>query len=151
MIRIFFSTFQQKWHPFILVWKTIKFNRKYSQTEYGLHRNVERRHIKRFKEYFCSLLPVSTRVQGGLRQQHRMFLWKGLQLVVAVDVVPYSFHIIPVSDNTMFHRVADAKQPSVLFRLWPHEQITFQGTGHHPHMLRSSNTIINQSDLVSID
>lgn len=41
-------------------------------------------------------------------------LREGLQLVLGVDVLPDALHVIPVSDHTMLHGVADGQQPPVL-------------------------------------
>lgn len=57
----------------------------------------------------------------------------------AVNVRPDSLHVIPVGDDSVFHRVSDAEQPSMVFGFWSHKQVAFQRASHDADMLRPSH------------
>jgi hypothetical protein len=54
---------------------------------------------------------------------------------LTVNVIPNTFHIIPVGDNAMFHWVFDAEEAPVLFRTRAYKQLPFQCPSHNTNML----------------
>lgn len=45
-------------------------------------------------------------------QDYYLF-WECLQLIFGIDILPDTFHVIPVFNNTMFHWVSNGHEPSV--------------------------------------
>ena len=99
------------------------------QTQHSLGRDEQRRSIEGFKKYFGCLLTIGLWIQwsfgqqnlvrcvgGGLehvntsqpasrRRTYRMLFTVDIQLFFAVNMGPNSFHISPICDNAMFHRI----------------------------------------------
>lgn len=49
------------------------------------------------------------------QQQNKTYLfWNSLQLVFWINILPYLFHVIPVFDNAMFHRITNRQKTSML-------------------------------------
>ena len=121
------------------------------EAEDGLHGEEERRNVKRLEEDLCGLLAVPSRVERRLGQQDGVLLREGLQLVLAVDVLPDSLHVVPVGHNAVFHRVSDGEQAAMLLRLGAHEEIALESAGHHSRVLRPSDVVgeVTLGDLVA--
>ena len=57
-----------------------------------------------------------------------------------VHPAPYSFHIVPVSHDPVFHWVFDLEQPASLLRFPPDENVPFERACHDAYMLRPTDT-----------
>ena len=74
------------------------------QTQHA--RRVEEKlgHLEVFKEHLRRADPISNGVIRGLCQQHWVFARVDLKLIE--NMSPDGFHIIPILDNPVVHRVA---------------------------------------------
>lgn len=80
-----------------------------------------------------------------------MLLAERLELVLAVDVLPNTLHVVPVSHDAVLHRVTDGQEPAVLLGLGPDEQVSLQGSCHDPGVFRPPDEVgkVALGDLVA--
>merc|ERR1712080_95160 len=74
------------------------------QGEHGLDGDVHGRGVEGLEHDLGHLLPVGLGVEGGFRQEDRVFLWSNTELVVE-SVVPDLLHVVPVGDDTVLDGV----------------------------------------------
>ena len=75
--------------------------------ENRLQGDEQRRHVKCIEEYLGGLLSVAARVERRLREQDGVLLGEGLELVLAVYVLPDTLHVVPVGHNPVLHGVLE--------------------------------------------
>ena len=76
----------------------------------------------RFKHDLSHLVPVGLGVHRGLSQENLASLGIDLELF-GKGVVPEMFHVCPVLDNTVLHRLGDLKEGTVLCGLVTDHQV----------------------------
>jgi len=87
-----------------------------AQCQHRLHGDVQCGHVKRFEHNFGRELAVFGFVQWRLRQEHVVLLGvAGEELIDAA--LPILFHVIPISDLTVAHRVIDVIVIALLVRV----------------------------------
>merc|ERR1719233_1641019 len=81
---------------------------------------------------------VSLGVEGSLSKEDRLFLRGNTELIVE-GVVPDLLHVIPVSDDSMLHRVLEGKDTSLGLGLISYIGILLSHTNHHSLVARTTN------------
>mmetsp|Transcript_99619 Transcript_99619/g.281139 ORF Transcript_99619/g.281139 Transcript_99619/m.281139 type:complete len:327 (+) Transcript_99619:403-1383(+) len=98
------------------------------QREHRLGRYVNGRRVEGFEHDLRQLLTVRLGVQGGLCEQHQMFLGRHSEFVVE-GVVPDSLHVVPVRDNAVLDGIVHRQDTPLVLSLVPNVSVLV----HSPH------------------
>ena len=104
-------------------------------------------HLEGFEEHLRCSNPVSNRVVGWLCQKHRVFTRVDLELLE--DVPPNGFHVFPVLDDTVVHRVTQLEDALELFGLLADKTLRVIRCKHDTFVLGTSNAVSLRKRLVS--
>merc|ERR1711881_557367 len=74
------------------------------QGQHSLDGHVHGRHVERLEHDLGHLLPVGLGVEGSLSEEDGLLLGGNTQLVVE-GVMPDLLHVVPVGNDSMFHRI----------------------------------------------
>ena len=142
------------------------------QAEDGLNAGEERRDVEGLEEDLRGFIPIPSRVQRCLCQQNRMLvmfsrtpdvqmslaylLAQGLE-AFRVDPAPYPLHVVPVGDDSMFHRISESEETSqilcsstyqvVLVDPARHDALIFRSTDAAPVSFRAKGSFLGKDDL----
>ena len=86
------------------------------EREDSLDGNVECGNVKGLEHEPGHLFSVDLGVKRGLSEEDWVLIWGNSELSVE-GVVPDTFHIIPIPDDSVLNRVADIKDSSLLLSL----------------------------------
>merc|ERR1712013_928001 len=106
--------------------------------EDSLDGNIHGRHVEGLEHDLGHLLTVSLGVEGSLSEEDRLLLRGNTELIVE-GVVPDLFHVIPVSDDSMLHRVLEGENTSLGLGLISNIGILLSHTNHHTLVARTTN------------
>merc|ERR1719153_1724835 len=106
--------------------------------EDSLDGNIHGGHVEGLEHNLSHLLTVSLWVEGSLSQKDGLFLRGNTELIVE-GVVPDLFHVIPVSDNSVFNGVLEGEDTSLGLSLASNIGILLSHTNHHTLVARTSN------------
>jgi len=104
----------------------------------GLDGNVHGGQVEGFEHDLSHLFSVSLGVQGSFSQQSGAF-FRGNSQFVVVSVVPDLFHIIPVSDDTVFNGVFQGEDTSLRLGFITDIGVFLTHTDHNTLVSRSAN------------
>merc|ERR1719206_1276597 len=79
--------------------------------EDSLDGDIHGRHVEGLEHDLGHLLTISLGVDGSLSEEDRLLLRGHTELIVE-GVVPDLFHVIPVSDDSVLHRVLEGEDTS---------------------------------------
>mmetsp|Transcript_51721 Transcript_51721/g.112907 ORF Transcript_51721/g.112907 Transcript_51721/m.112907 type:complete len:390 (-) Transcript_51721:68-1237(-) len=108
------------------------------QGENRLDRDVHGRHVEGLEHDLRHALTVRLRVQGGLRQEHRVLLRRHTQLVVE-GVVPDLLHVIPVRHDAVLDGVLQREHSTLALRLVTHVAVFLVHAHHDARHLRAAH------------
>merc|ERR1719419_2203439 len=100
------------------------------QREHRLDRHVESRRIERLEHDLRHFLAVRLGIQRRLGQQNRVLLGGDSQLVIK-GVVPHFFHVVPVVDDPVLHRVFQRENASLRLGLVANVAVLLPHPHHH--------------------
>merc|ERR1712002_1291386 len=103
------------------------------QGEHSLDGHVHGRHVERLKHDLSHLLPVGLGIKRSLSKKDRLFLWSHTELVIE-GVMPDLLHVVPVSDDSMFHRIFQCEDSSFGLGFSSNISILLSHTHHHSNM-----------------
>merc|ERR1719402_1052548 len=106
--------------------------------EDSLDGNIHCRHVEGLEHDLGHLLTVSLGVEGSLGKKDRLLLRGDTEFIVE-GVVPDLLHVIPVSDDSMLHRVLEGKDTSLGLGLISYIGILLSHTNHHSLVARTTN------------
>merc|ERR1712064_7788 len=108
------------------------------QGEDSLDGDIHGRHVEGLEHDLGHLLTVSLGVEGSLSEEDRLLLRGNTELIVE-GVVPDLLHVIPVSDDSMLHRVLEGEDTSLGLGLISNIGILLSHTNHHTLVTRTTN------------
>lgn len=134
-----------------------------AQTENRLHRDEQRRNVKRFEENLRGFFSVLPRIERRFGEENRMLnddekaisfspissanlFGRRTKLIFRIDVSPDFLHVVPILDDAVLHRMSDVQQTAILFGFRPDENLALQSPGHHSDVFRSAD-IVRKVDL----
>merc|ERR1719209_1284882 len=103
------------------------------QGQHSLDSHVHGGHVEGLEHDLGHLLPVGLGVEGSLSEQDGLLLGGNTQLVVE-GVVPDLLHVVPVGDDSMFHRILQGEDTSLGLGLVTDIGILLSHTYHDTHM-----------------
>merc|ERR1719427_1139619 len=106
--------------------------------EDSLDGDIHGGHVEGLKHDLGHLLTVSLGVERSLSKKDRLFLRGNTEFIVE-GVVPDLLHVIPVSDDSMFHWVLEGKDTSLGLSLISNIGILLSHTDHHTLVARTAN------------
>ena len=68
------------------------------------------------------------------------YLFAQCSQLLGVYPAPYPFHVIPVRNDAVFHRVFNLQQSAKLLRFPSNEHVALKRTSHDAYVLRPSDT-----------
>ena len=99
------------------------------QGKHGLNVDVHGRDVKRLEHDLCHALAVGFGVQRGFRQENRVF-FRGDAKFVVKGVVPDLFHIVPVGHDTVFDRVLQGQDTTLVLGFIANVRVFLVHTDH---------------------
>lgn len=97
-------------------------------------------HAESLKEDFCNFGSVCKGIQASLGDQHVMVLRRDLQL--CVHLLPHLFHVIPVLDHSMLHRVVELEETFSFVAIIANELILVILREHDLLVFRSAKYVL---------
>merc|ERR1719461_2552449 len=108
------------------------------QGQHRLNRHIKCRSVEGLEHDLGHLFPVRLWVQWCFRQQNGVLFWGDSQLIVE-GVVPYFLHIIPIVDNSVFHRIFQREDTSLGLSLITDITVLLSHSNHNTLMSWSSH------------
>merc|ERR1719283_619329 len=103
------------------------------QGQHSLDCHVHSGHVEGLEHDLGHLLPVGLGVEGSLSQKDGLLLRGHTQLVVE-GVMPDLLHVVPVGDDSVFHRILQGEDTSLGLGFISNIGILLSHTHHDTHM-----------------
>merc|ERR1712119_108853 len=106
--------------------------------EDSLNGNIHGGHVESLKHDLGHLLTVSLGVERSLSQKDGLFLRSNTEFIIK-SVMPDLFHIIPVGDDSMLHRIFKCKDTSLGLSFISNIGVLLSHADHHTLVARTAN------------